>query len=487
MNNLTDPRVQQQRPPLPDPGDEARREHSRQRRRILEGWWRQDLDERIGSFFSQDTAARLGFRDLSRNPLRALVDQLSKLYAEAPTVEHQDVAEGGLDDFRQQLRAAELWSVLGRNQRQVVGMREGLVRVAWTDSGLQFRVVPSDMVWASATPDRPADPAVVVEARIRTLERQGKREARWTWDVLDVRDPQEPSFKVVIPDGPDPSKAQDISTEVLGGSFSGGDYPYILGGTNPVLPYVLYHAEGGGSQLWDAFTGAEMVDLTLTVAALNSFLCYAIRDASHPIRGLSGGSIRGVNVKGQSARREVPNDPTSMLMIDSDTGGPVQALQWAAGCDPERLQMAIQSYEHGGLIASGVSPADLQQSGASSGYAISLKREFIRERTRAMMPQFEDGDRRVLALAASLSNAMAGTSLPEDGYNLRYSQIALTTEERKARLEEAQAGIALGTRSIVDVILAESPGWTREEAVSYLERVRQERALYPAAGGVTSE
>jgi hypothetical protein len=103
------------------------------------------------------------------------------------------------------------------------------------------------------------------------------------------------------------------------------------------------------------------------------------------------------------------------------------------------------------------------------------------------MPQFEDGDRRVLALAASLSNAMAGTSLPEDGYNLRYTQIALTTEERKARLEEAQAGIALGTRSIVDVILAENPGFTRQEAASYLERVRQERALYPAAGGMTSE
>ncbi len=484
MHNLTDPRVQQQRPPLPDPGDEVRREHSRLRRRILEGWWRRDLDDRVAQFFQAGTAERLGYRDMTRNPLRSLVDQLSKLYSSPPTIEHQGVPEGGLDDFREQLRAAELWSVLGRNQRQVVGMRESLVRVAWTDSGLQFRAVPSDMVWASAHPDRPADPSVVVEARIRTLNRKGKREALWTWDVLDVRDPQEPSYRVLLPDGPDPSKGTDISEEVLGGSFSGGDYPYTVEG-QPTLPYILYHAEGGNSALWDAFTGAEQAEATLTVAALWTFWGYATRDASHPIRGLSGGSIRSsaTTGKGRAARHEVASDPTTMLMIDSDTGGPVQALQWAAGCDPERLQLAIDAYEKTALLSAGISPADIQQTGQSSGYAISLKREAVRQRQKAMIPQFEDADRRVLALAASLSNSMAGTSLPESGYNLRYSQIALTTEERRARIEEAKAGIEMGTRSIVDVILAENPGWTREEAASYLERVRQERALYPAAGG----
>jgi len=484
LRHLADPRIQQQRPPLPDPGDDARREHSRLRRRILEGWWRQDLDDRIGQFFQAGTAERLGYRDMTRNPLRSLVDQLSQLYSRAPTLEHPDVAEGGLDDFRAALRAAELWSVLGRNQRQVVGMRESLVRVAWVDSGPQFRVVPSDMVWASAAPDHPADPAVVVEARIRTIERGGKREAKWTWDVLDVRDPQDPTYRVLEPNGPDVSKATDITTEVLGAEFSGAEYPYTVGG-EAVLPYVLYHAEGGGSGLWDAYTGSEMAELTLTVATLVTFLGYCIRDASHPIRGLSGGSIRGTSIKGSARgnRHEVSNDPTTMLMIDSDSGGPVQALQWAAGCDPERLQMAIQSYTQNGLVSIGLSPADLQQSaGAASGYAISLKRESVRERQRAMMPQLEAGDRKVVALAAALSNSMAGTSLPEAGYNLRYQNIPLSADERRARIEEAKAGIEMGTRSVVDLVISENPGWNREEAVAWLERVRQERALFPTTG-----
>ena len=484
MHSLTDPRVQQQRPILPDPADEPRREHSRLRRRILEGWWRQDLDERIGQFFPASTVERLSYRDQTRNPFRSLVDQLAQLYSKPPAVEHADMDEGALSDFGAKLRAAELWSVAGRNQRQVVGMRESLIRVAWAGDGLQFRVVPPDMVWASAHPDHPTDPSVVVEARIRTVERNGKKEAHWTWDVLDIRD--EPSYRILIPDGPDPSKAKaDITAQVLGAEFSGDAYPYLIEG-EPTMPYVLFHAEGGGSALWDPYTGKEQIESTLTVSTLWTLWNYCVRDASSPIRGLVNGEVRGVSTKGSNAgtRREVAHDPTTMVMIDQTGPGPVQAMQWAAGCDPERLQLAIDAYEQRALISSGISPADIQQSGAAqSGYAISLKRSFIRERQAAMVPQMEAGDRRVLALAASLCNATEGTAYPESGYNLRYQQIPLGADERKARREAAAAGIAMGTQSVVDLVMAEQPGLTRDEAISHLERVRQERALFPATAG----
>jgi hypothetical protein len=80
----------------------------------------------------------------------------------------------------------------------------------------------------------------------------------------------------------------------------------------------------------------------------------------------------------------------------------------------------------------------------------------------------------VLALAASLCNATEGTSYPEGGYNLRYQQIELSPDERAARVAEARAGIELGTRSIVDVVIAENPGFTRDEALSWLERIQSE-------------
>ncbi len=389
---MKDQRLRQQRPPLPDSQDERRREHSRLRRRILEGWWRRDLDERIAEFFQPGTAERLGYRDQTRNLFRSIVDQMSRLYGKPPTIEHANAIEPKVADFEQKLRLAELWPVLGRNQRQVVGMRESLVRVGHVpDRGLQFRVVPSDMVWASASPDAPSSPNMVVEARIREVELHAGKppEQVWTWDVLDVRD--EPSYRVLLPGGPDINKARDITEKVLGGSFSGGDYPYIVEG-EPVVPFVLYHYEGGGDQLWDAWTGKETVEATLTVATLWTFWNYCVRDASHPIRGLANGSIRGIANKGsnKASRREVAADPTTMLMIDSDGGGSVQALHWAAGCDPERLQLAIDAYEQRSLIAAGISPADIEQSGAAqSGYAISLKREAVRERQQALMPQME--------------------------------------------------------------------------------------------------
>lgn len=474
---MKDQRIQQQRPPLPNHSDEHRREHSRLRRRILEGWWRTDLDARIAEFFQPGTAERLGYRDQTRNLFRSIVDQMSRLYGKPPTVEHPDSNEDKVADFADKVRSAELWPVLGRNQRQVVGMRESLVRVGYVqEEGLQFRVVPADMVWAAASPDLPNDPNVVVEARIRTMEKRGKTEELWTWDVLDLR--EEPSYRVVLPEGADLSKATDITERVLGGTFSGSDYPYIVDGS-PVLPYVLYHAEGGGDGLWDAWTGKETVEATLTVATLWTFWNYCVRDASHPIRGLANGTIRGTTTKGQSnraSRREVAADPTTMLMIDSEGVGSVQALQWSAGSDPERLQMAIDAYEQRSLVSAGISPADIQQTGSASGYAISLKREAVRERQQALMPQMETGDRRVLALAAALCNRYDGESFPESGWNLRYSQIPLTTEERQARIAEARAGLELGTRSIVDVVIAENPGWNRDEAVAWLERVQEESA-----------
>ncbi len=484
MQHFPDPRIQQQRPPLPDAGDQPRRDHSRLRRRLLEGWWRQDLDRRISEFFHSSTAERLGYRDMSRNLFRQLTLQLSQLYTDPPRIEHEGVAEDPLDEFRAQLRDAWLWQVLARNQRYSVGMRESLVRVGWIPGepgGLQFRMVPSDLVWASAHPDRPGNPDQVVEARIRTLTRNGKQETAWTWDVLDVR--EEPSYKVMLPDGPDPSKASDITADVLGGDFSGSDYPYIADG-EAVLPHVLYHASGGTGSLWDAWTGKEQVDATLIVAVFWTFWGYCVRDASHPIRGMANGIMRGAATRGSSkgSRSEVPADPTTMLMIDSDGPGPVQALQWAAGSDPSGLQLAIDSYEQRALLSAGIAPSDLQASGAAqSGYAIALKREVVRERQRALLPQMEAGDRQVLALAAALTNRHTGSSLPESEWNLRYSQISLTAEERKSRIEEARAGIELGTRSLVDVVLAENPGWTRDEASDWLQRVRAEQAQFPRA------
>ena len=474
--------------PLPTDNDDSRRRaHSALRRRLLQGNWAADLEGRVKAFFPPTTMARFGNLDLSRNIFRTTTTSLSQLYSYPPIVTHPDLDEDGLAAFHAQLSAAGLWPLLAQNQVLTVGLRESLVRVDYLTEGdtgrPQVRLVPADMVYCEANSNDPDMPNLVIEARIRTLSKRGQV---WTWDVLDLRDPAEPKYRVVIP-GDDldlDSPEADITEATLGGTFDGDAYPYRVEG-EPVLPYVLYHRQRG-NQLWHPFAGRELVDSTLQVGALYTLWGYLVRDASHPLRYLSGAKIRGTQERGSgtTARQEVHVDPTAILQLIPDGGGSVQVGQWMAGADPERLQLSIDAYEIRSAAHGGLQPDDLQRvGGPESGRAIALKRESVREYQRGMMPEFERGDQSTLSLIASLLNIYSGTSYPESGYRMRYPGLPLTADERRSRLEEAQGEIALGIASLVDVVMAKNPGWTREEAQHHLELVQTERRMFPASAG----
>jgi hypothetical protein len=472
----------------PGDGDQQRRAHSALRRRLLQGNWYQDLEARVRAFFPPTSVARFGALDLSRNVFRSVTRALSQLYSYPPSVSHADMSDDQAEAFAQEITAAGLWPLLAQNQVLTVGLRESLVRVDYLTQGddgrVQIRLVPADLVYCEASADSPDEPNLVIEARVRMVKRQDGKSAKvWTWDVLDLRDPEEPRYRVVLPSDDlnvdDP--AADLTEQVLGGDFSGDAYPYRVDG-RPVIPYVLYHRQRG-NQLWDPYAGRELVDGTLQVGALYSLWGYLVRDASHPLRYLSGAKIRGTEQRGQgsAARQEVHVDPTAILQLLPDGGVPVQAGQWQAGTDPERLQMAIDSYEIRSAAHGGLQPDDMQRvGGPESGVAIALKREAVREHQRLMVPEFERGDRATLSRMAALLNRYKGTTYPETGWRMRYPGLPLSPQERAIRLEEARAEIALGVASLVDVVRAKNPGWSREEAAAHLELVQRERRMYPA-------
>jgi len=476
--------------PLPTgDGDQQRRAHSALRRRMLQGNWQQDLEARVRAFFPPTSVARFGSLDLSRNVFRSVTNSLSQLYSYPPSVSHADMTDEQSAAFSKELGNCGLWPLLAQNQNLTVGLRESLVRLDYLSQGddgkAQVRLVPADMVYCEASADSPDEPNYVIEARVRLIKDQtGKSSKVWTWDVLDVRNPEEPSYKVILPDedlNVDGGQA-DLTEQVLGGTFDGADYPYIVDG-QPVIPYVLYHRQRS-NQLWSPYAGRELVDATLQVGALYSLWGYLVRDASHPLRYLSGAKIRGTQQRGSgsAARQEVHVDPTAILQLIPDGGTPVQAGQWAAGADPERLQLAIQSFEISAAAHGGLQPDDLQRTGGpESGVAIALKREAVREHQRMMVPEFERGDQGTLSRIASLLNRYKGTNYPEAGWRIRYPGLPLSPQERSIRLEEARAEIALGVASLVDVVLAKNPGWTREEAQSHLDLIQRERRVYPAA------
>jgi len=456
---------------------------------MLQGNWEQDLEARVRAFFPPTSVARFGALDLSRNVFRSVTRGLSQLYSYPPSVTHADMSEDQAAEFGRELTSAGLWPLLSQNQVFTVGLRESLVRLDYLDQGdtgrAQVRLVPADLVYCEASADSPDEPNLVCEARVRVIkDHTGKRSKVWTWDLLDIRNPEEPSYRVVLPgDDLDVDNPQaDLTKQVLGGTFTGPDYPYRVEG-EPVIPYVLYHRQRG-NQLWDPFAGRELVDATLQVGALYSLWGYLVRDASHPLRYLSGAKIRGTEQRGSGSttRQEVHVDPTAILQLIPDGGTPVQAGQWQAGADPERMQIAIDSYEIRSAAHGGLQPDDMQRvGGPESGVAIALKREAVREQQRIMVPEFERGDRGTLSRIAALLNRYRGTSYPETGWRLRYPGIPLTPQERSVRLEEARAEISLGVASLVDVVLAKNPGWTREEAQAHLDLVQRERRVYPAA------
>ena len=474
-------------PPLPGQDDEKRRTHSRLRRRLLEGQWKQDLENKARAFFPPQTVSRFGNLDISRNLFATITKQLAVQYDVPPRVDH---AGADVDEFAGRVRSEGLWAIGARNARNTIGMREGLIRTDYVQERgqLLYRTVPSDLVYAEANPDNPDQPTLIVEAQIRSVDLgDGKGpQDRWTWDVLDMRDPQEPSYRVLLPgSGARLSEADDVTERILGGTFQGADYPYLVEG-QPVLPYALYHAAQTGD-LWNWYENSEQVEATLLIACYHTFWGYLVRDASFSQRWgigltLSGGSVRG---SGKSTRKEVHLDPTSIAMFTEEVPGGGRLGQFGASVDPERLQLAIDQYEQRTLAHAGLTPDDFQRSGggSESGYAIALKRETVRRLQKSSEAQFERADKEVLALSAALLNANEGGSLPESGYSIRYMALPPTPTERAARVEEVKAKFEIGLASPVDFILAENPGMEREEAIAHLETVRQERALFPTVGG----
>ena len=194
---MTDEHVLSSIPPLPRDGENARRAQALKVRKLFEGQWKDLLDVQMGAMFDDVRNKATGKRDLSTNILKTAVWQLAKLYPEAPFIHPPEGSTE--DDIAAAVKAtqdARWWSMATRNQRNVLGMGECFVRPSWkrSNDGMMYRIVTPDMVSASSSPDEPDLPDYVVEARTRVVD--GER--AWTWDVVDLRDPNNPMFAIQL-------------------------------------------------------------------------------------------------------------------------------------------------------------------------------------------------------------------------------------------------------------------------------------------------
>jgi len=275
-------------PPLPPDAWEGQRHlHTRKRRRLLDGSWRDDLRQAIRARVGTTRAdAWSDAPILESNAFAAICRELAVLYNEAPVLRCTGAEAEAPVVLAELLRRSGVWGLMQRVQRYTLGLREMFVRVDVEKGRLCFRPVYPDLVWADPREDRPDQPVTVRELRLR--EFKGKRV--WTWDVLSVADEDRPVYEIreALDNG---KPGQDLTGQWHTEERSGDRYPYRRADGTPILPYVLYHAEQTGDRLWDPYTWAELVDSTIGLSVKYNMLDHTFMSASWPQRYVVGAAM----------------------------------------------------------------------------------------------------------------------------------------------------------------------------------------------------
>jgi hypothetical protein len=464
-------------PPAPSNPDEAARwEHTRHRRALMEGRWSRLLEDRLQVQLGSVRRMAFGLPAMSSNRFKSVATELATLYDAPPDVSH-NTAGGAVDELcgsNGLIARAGLWPQMSRFQSMVIALREMWMRVDVEDGRLIYRPVSPDMTIAEADPSRPTTPLAYAEIRLRHY----RGDAVWMWDVMDIRNPEAPSYTVRL--AKDGGFGDDVTLEVLGATYSGEAYPYRRTDGTPILPVVLYHASLYGDRLFDAWDGIEIYEGSLDLSVLDTYLHHVIRDASYPQRWAIGVRVAGSDMvdggtRGQ--RVEVVTDPTTILMLDAAMEQQPQVGQFQAGADAEKVESVVAALAHRLSVDAGLAPTDLQRTSGSakSGYAISLSQEGKRTAQRKFVMQFRDADERLVAVSAALYNRAVGTQFPEGGYSVMYREIPLSPEELASRRTHAMEMMEAGLMDRVEALRLFG-SMTHEDAVARLEQIALAKA-----------
>lgn len=469
-------------PPAPDMDTQKRWAHQGLRKRMLIGNWSQDLEEEIARHIgsNSDRRAVWGVSDMSSNVFRSISEALSALYNEgAPAITSPIEADALLGPVGLISNAA-LWPLMQRVQMLTIGMREMFLRVDVSSDGrnLLYRPVTPDNVWARSPAGSPMEPNQLMELRLRMRE---SGELQWCYDVFDLADENNPIYQVRGV-GASGKLQDDLSDEFLGGSMSGAPYPYRDSSGRPRLPYSIYHSQITG-ELFDPFSGAELVFGSLCAATLNTFLIHMVRDCAWPQRWVMGCGLAGASLydADTNARRSsISSDPASILVFTPDQeiqglGQPMIGQFQTAG-DEEKLMSTITSYERKLAQSAGLSPASIQKISGDprSGYAIAMSRSDQRDAQRRYTPAMERGDLNTLELSAIIANRFLGHNFPESGYKIQYASIPLSKEESETLRRDVIEKMDKNLITKIDGIRMLQPDLTVDEAAQYLREIKRQ-------------
>lgn len=429
-------------PPIPtDPSEAVRVDHARLRRRLMSGTWREDLAGRMRRNLGNVRAEAIGEPDMSANPFEATCTGSAALYDLTPKVKNPDAAS--VVAMGEWTSAAQLWPQMARNQAMTLAQRELLLKVSVSvETGrpeVVYTPVYIDLALLEPDPIRPSRPIRIRHAVQRAEPVSGR--AVWTWDEWDIRDV--PVYRILASDG-----ETDVSVAygLPAGGLRGEAYPAIRGDGRAFLPFSTYHAAVTG-YLLDPFYRRELVEGNLNVGVLWTFFGHCVRAASWPQRYLIGGAV--ASERAENNLRRIVADPATILEVLADPSfeGQPSAGQWGSASDPEAVAKAIGLYEARFTAYAGMDPADLQRTSGDprSGIALAISQEGRIRAQRRYAPVFAPSDADTLSITASLVNRALGFSAAaEDGWEVEYTALPPSIEERDAKRRETLELLAAG-------------------------------------------
>lgn len=478
--------------------EQARMTEAGRRELLLTGKWQLLAEERLAEEFHQTVIDGLPSPEISRNPFRSLVSQVSDLYDHAPSVtleevEGQPEEEDADEDALSGLLIPELWPTRQQAHRICVGINEALVAVSIVTRGgrkaLSVRVVSPSTVSCEAAEDDPQDLRLVVEYRKRVYE--GKPvDSRDVWDLRG----EQPRFAIEVYRD---SAWQDVTQQYMPELAPGG-WPFLDTSGAPLMRHVLYHSQvPADGALWHPYEGSEMVEGTLSLSAMWTYARGGLRDAGHPQRGIIDGVVVGGVAERRGASVSSPRliaDRNSVLQIQSGKaadGTPLGAstFQWQPAMDPKSTFEALDLFARG-MTADwyGVSPQDLEPAAGSSGYALVVRDKGKQKARDRQIPSARLGDQQLLSLMARYSNAYIGTMYPEDpaAYCIEYPRATEPPSEYKERAEAEKAAVEAGLRHPVYAWMAIN-GVSEDEARDQMKDAAEFKAELAAIAAAPAD
>ena len=466
--------------------DQARWQHTRLRRNILQGTFEMEVQDRMREQMGLTNVGNLGRPSTSVNLLANTTSQTAIIYDAAATVTNPAFDPEQAKCWGECVEGSHLWGIMQDVCSKTVGLRECFLWVVPTASGMQMEIVTPDEIVVEKTTGDASTPTALRRAVTFSVTNKltGKVENIDTWDCLDVSDPANPVHRVIDGEG------KDITADVY--PEDTGVYLYT-DDQGPYLPCVLYRARYTGDT-FDPYWGAALVHGTLDISIAWSVWSICLRNNSWPQWYLVDGVVPGTSIADSPNIIDGVNPPpdtitlapNSILRFKSEGGPGTAKIGQLQAADAKSMAEAIMVLQNTILQNVGVHPADLENAGQpQSGVAIQLKKASSRKIATSMVPMFRDADTKLYNVMARVHNRFYADAeqgiplLPTEGWQINYNLPEMSTDEFLSDLSKDETLIEMGLLSKVDVAMKFYSLTDPAAAVRKLQEVAQFNTMFP--------